>query len=230
MTDAEVIMHEALEILEGAGEHGHTAAEIYEESRLATGLGEVTGALNRLRNQKQVCRSTDKRWRTMNHAQRNDALRAERVEAAAKAVAEARAKPAQERPAKKQVPKQPATNSGRAERLCPDTGTPCSKLQCSVGCIIVRSHEQTPPRRDISPAEALDAVSRVASGGRDQHQPGHEQTTSLDWLIAALEEESDAAQVRLDRYVNALGDEILEHLVEMALAANRALEAARNRS
>ncbi|MFW6341000.1 MAG: hypothetical protein ACOC0Q_09040 [Wenzhouxiangella sp.] len=201
MTDNEVLMQEAVEILQAGDDQGLTAQEIYHESRLAMSLAEMTGALNRLRNQKQICRGTDKRWRTINQAERSSADREARVTAAAKAVAAERAK--------RDQPPAPSAAPKPKPEAKPDP-------------------KPKPERRDISPAEALDAVARVARKDNERRLQLHEREGRLAWLIRDLEAEADAAQVRLDRYVRDLDDDILEHLVEMTLAATRALEAARS--
>lgn len=209
MTDAEVISTEVLEIL-SQQEQGLTAQAIYDESRIAISLAEVTGALNRLRNTGKVIRGTDKRWRTMNQAERTHAQRAERVKVAAQAVAAERSKPAKaEKPAK--------AKPRPLEAIAQEVEEMADEVFGSA-------------RSDISPAEALDAVSRVAKRDLERRQEQHKKDLDLEWLLGELEQEADAAQVRLDRYVNQIGDELLVHLVEMTLTANRALEAARSRA
>ena len=190
MTDAEVISAEVLEIL-AEHDEGLTAQAIYDKSRIAMSLQEVTGALNRLRNATKVQRGSDKRWRTMNAAERQ------------------RAAP---KPSNLPEPARPA-------RVEPERITPKAALDT------VQKVAKLAEQPAKMPDSYLEQVARDLEFAHANAPP--ERATDCDWLIQQLEEESDAAQVRLDRYVAELKDEVLTHLVEMCLAANNALEAAR---
>lgn len=214
--DAQVIKTEVLEIL-GEHDEGLTAQQIYDESRLAMSLAEITGALNRLQNSGQAVRGSDKRWRTQNQAEKKRA----RDEAQAKKAAAAGAAKRQQKPESKkpmdsataletvqgvarlaeQKPKQAPGN------FCPVDNDPCFDERCSKdGCWEIRT-----PHFE----------------GRPNAAPDPDQPGDHDWLIRQLEEEADAAQVRLDLYAAKLGDEVLCHLVEMLLATTNALQAVR---
>lgn len=245
MTDRELISEEVLEILRGKDE-GLTAQAIYDQSRIAMSLAEVTGALTRLRNGGQLVRGTDKCWRTMNAAERGreqeqkEAKHASVVIAADRAVASA---------------KEPG--SGFAD---------IKDLESEVDAVIKKDIAVAPLAAvPMDKAKAVEAVKKAArldfgkgklfssidptgsmqeASGELEHQIANDVATSPmdafidktkapapaaddDWLIYALDEEFDAAQARLDRYAAEIGDEVLIHLVAMCFAASNALDAAR---
>lgn len=202
MNDAEVIAHEVMEILEG-DEIGLTASDIYAASRIANSLPEISGALNRLRNQGRICRGTDRRWRTMNQAERERAAPPKPAKAAA-AIA---AKRAEQPPEKEEKPMEPASKF---------------KLNDEQRDKINRDAEAL-RERDRAALETVKRIAQPAPSKTDRPRPS-------GWLVEALRDELDASQVRLDRYVAELDDEVLVHLVEMALTASRALRAAEGRS
>lgn len=185
MTDAEVICTEVLEIL-AAHDGGLTARSIYEESRIAMSLQEITGALNRLRNSGKVQRGSDKCWRAMNAAERQRANGQQAVKAAAEAVA-----------AKRQAEPKP-----EPERITRDGAIEACKKAAKL---------PDPPPKKL----------------RHWHDDPAYQAYDPNWLMRELEQEAEAAVIRLDRYVAAMGDEVLEHLIEMCMCAEKALKALR---